>query len=287
MDLMKYYAILIKKDFGGLAMKKGMKVVLAGLVLFLLAACGNEEKADKLDTIKEEGVIKVATSPDYAPFGFHTTIDGKDKIVGADIEMVEAIAKKMGVKVDWLDMSFNAVLAAAKEGKADIAVSAISVTSEREQSFDFTTDYYTSPQVIVINKQNAGQFTSIDSFAGKQVGSQKGTIQENIVREQLKDAKLVSIEKLPNIFLEVKNGSLDGLVVEKTVADAYVNQNPELIIANIPLKSMKEDSLCIAVPKGNEKLVKELNKQIKEMKEDGTIEKMVEKNNQLAQKAVD
>ena len=233
-------------------MKKMMKVVLAGVILLSLAACGSKEEADKLDTIKDKGVIKVATSPDYAPFGFHTTIDGKDKIVGADIEMVEAIAKKMDVKVDWVDMSFNAVLAAAKEGKADIAVSAISVTSEREKSFDFTTDYYTSPQVIVINKQNAD--------------------------------KLNSIEKLPNIFLEVKNGSLDGLVVEKTVADAYVNQNPELMIAEIPLKSMKEDSLCIAVPKGNEKLVKELDKHIKEMKADGTIDKMVEENNQLAQK---
>lgn len=268
-------------------MKKGLKVVLAGLALLVLAACGSKEEEDKLDTINENGVIKVATSPDYAPFGFHTTIDGKDKIVGADIEMMETIAKKMGVKVEWLDMSFNAVLAAAKEGKADVAVSAISVTSERKESFDFTTDYYTSPQVIVINKQHANDFTSIDHFAGKQVGAQKGTIQENIVKEQLKDAKLVSIEKLPNIFVEVKSGSLDGLVVEKTVADAYVNKNPELMIANISLKSMKEDSLCIAVPKGNEKLVKELNKHIKEMKEDSTIEKMVEENNQLAQKGGD
>ncbi|MGO3602989.1 MAG: transporter substrate-binding domain-containing protein [Enterococcus malodoratus] len=264
-------------------MKKGLKVVLAALTLLVLAACGSKEETDKLDTIKKDGVIKVATSPDYAPFGFHTKIDGKDKIVGADIEMMEAIAKKMGVKVDWIDMSFNAVLAAAKEGKADVAVSAISVTSEREKSFDFTTDYYTSPQVIVINKQQAGKFTAIDTFADKQVGAQKGTIQENIVKEQMKDAKLVSIEKLPNIFVEVKNGSLDGLVVEKTVADAYVNKNPELMIANIPLKSMKEDSLCIAVPKGNEKLVKELDKQIKEMKEAGDIEKMVKENNELAQ----
>ncbi|MDT2597496.1 transporter substrate-binding domain-containing protein [Enterococcus dongliensis] len=262
-------------------MKKGMKVVLAGLALVVLTACGNKEEADKLDTIKEKGVIKVATSPDYAPFGFHTTIDGKDKIVGADIEMTEAIAKKMNVKVDWVDMSFNAVLAAAKEGKADIAVSAISATSEREKSFDFTTDYYTTPQVIVINKQNADTLTSIDQFTNKQVGAQKGTIQENIVKDQLKKAKLVSIEKLPNIFVEVKNGSLDGLVVEKTVADAYVNKNPELMIANVPLKSMKEDSLRIAVPKGNKKLVKELNKQINELKEAGAIEKMVKANNQL------
>lgn len=278
---MLYY----KKDFGGWVMKKGLKIVLGMVLIVLFAACGNQKEEDKLNTIKKDGVIKVATSPDYAPFGFHTTMNGKDKIVGADIEMMETIAKKMGVKVEWLDMRFNAVLAAAKEGKADVAVSAISVTSEREESFDFTTDYYTSPQVIVINKQHENEFTSIDHFSDKQVGAQKGTIQENIVKSQMTDAKLVSIEKLPNIFLEVKKGSLDGLVVEKTVADAYVSKNPELMIANIPLKSMKEDSLCIAVPKGNKKLVAALNKHIKELKETGEIEKMVEKNNQLAQES--
>ncbi|WP_427813906.1 transporter substrate-binding domain-containing protein [Enterococcus sp. 22-H-5-01] len=263
-------------------MKKGIKMILAGLVLLSLSACGTKETTDKLDTIQKEKVIKVATSPDYAPFGFHTKINGKDKIVGADIEMMEAIAKKMGVKIDWIDMSFNAVLAATKEGKADVAVSAISVTSEREKSFDFTTDYYTSPQVIVINKKHAAEFTSLDTFKDKQIGAQKGTIQENIVKEQLTSAKLVSIEKLPNIFVEVKNDTLDGLVVEKTVADAYVDKNPDLMIADVPLKSMKEDALCIAVTKGNEKLVEELNKYIKEMKQEGTINKLVAKNNQIA-----
>lgn len=264
-------------------MKKIAKVFLTGLALLILTACGDKEEADKLDTIEEAKVMKVATSPDYAPFGFHTKIDGKDKIVGADIEMTEAIAKEMGVEVEWMDMSFNTVLAAAKEGKADIAVSAISATTEREKSFDFTTDYYVSPQVIVINKAHEKEFASIEDFADKQVGAQKGTIQENIVKKQMKDAKLISIEKLPSIFVEVKNNTLDGLVVEKTVADAYVDKNPDLMIANIPLKSMKEDALCIAVPKGNPKLVKALNKQIKKMKEAGTIDKMVEKNNQLAQ----
>ena len=136
--------------------------------------------------------------------------------------------------------------------------------------------------MIVINKKHAAEFTSLDTFKDKQIGAQKGTIQENIVKEQLTNAKLVSIEKLPNIFVEVKNDTLDGLVVEKTVADAYVDKNPDLMIADVPLKSMKEDALCIAVPKGNEKLVEELNKYIKEMKQEGTINKLVAKNNQLA-----
>lgn len=265
-------------------MKKSLLALLAGVTLLGLGACGKAESSqDKLTTIKKEKVIKVATSPDYAPFGFHTDIKGKDEIVGADIDLVNSIAKKMGVKVKWLDMSFNSVLAAAKEGKADIAVSAISVTPERKKSFDFTDEYYVSPQVVLINKKNENNFTTVDSLADKQVGAQKGTIQENVVKEQLKNAKLVSIEKLPNIVLEVKDGSLDGLVVEKTIAESYVAQNPELAISKIPLKSSKEDAFSIAVPKGNPKLVKELNQHIKELKDQGEVEQMVAKNNKIAQ----
>lgn len=263
-------------------MKKGLLWGVIGLSAIFLSGCGgSNETEDKYDTIKEAGVIKVATSPDYAPFGFHTTIDGKDQIVGADIDLVEAIGEKMGVEVEWLDMSFNNVLAATKEGKADIAVSAISVTDEREESFDFTTDYYTSPQVIVINKNNQEVLNSIESLSDKKVGAQKGTIQENIVKNQLEGAQLVSIEKLPNIFIEVNSGSLDALVVEKMVAESYVEQNPNLMIAEIPLESMKEDSFSIAVPKGNPKLVEELDKLISEMKENGEVEEMVNKNSEL------
>ncbi|MGG5316705.1 transporter substrate-binding domain-containing protein [Enterococcus sp. AZ072] len=263
-------------------MKKGLLWGIICLSMLTLSGCGSSNEAeDKYDTIKKSGVLKVATSPDYAPFGFHTTIDGKDQIVGADIDLVESIGEKMGVEIEWLDMSFNNVLAATKEGKADMAVSAISVTDEREDSFDFTTDYYTSPQVIVINKKNQDSLNSIESLADKKVGAQKGTIQENIVKNQLEGTQLVSIEKLPNIFIEVNNGSLDALVVEKMVANSYVEQNPELMIAKIPLKSMKEDSFSIAVPKGNPKLMGELDKLINEMKENGEIEEMVNKNSEL------
>ncbi|MBO1306509.1 transporter substrate-binding domain-containing protein [Enterococcus sp. 669A] len=267
-------------------MKKSLLVGVLGLAAITLTACGGSgEQEDKYDAIQEAGVIKVATSPDYAPFGFHTTIDGKDKIVGADIDLVNAIADEMGVEVELMDMSFNNVLATTKEGQADIAVSAISVTDEREESFDFTTDYYTSPQVIVINKNNAETLNSIESLADKNVGAQKGTIQENIVKNQLEGAQLVSIEKLPNIFIEVSSGSLDALVVEQMVATSYVEQNPELMIADIPLESMKEDSFSIAVPKGNPKLVEELDKLINEMKENDEIDEMVNKNSELMKSA--
>ena len=100
-------------------------------------------------------------------------IDGKDQIVGADIDLVNEIAKELGVKVNVMDLEFNAVLTALSQGKADIAVSGISATDERKQTFDFTDNYFTPEQKIVIKKDNTDALSAIDDFSGKKVGAQK------------------------------------------------------------------------------------------------------------------
>ncbi|MGN8981584.1 transporter substrate-binding domain-containing protein [Enterococcus villorum] len=271
-------------------MKKFLGVIATLMALVTLSACGSSGNAtdkttDKLAAIKESGVLKVATSADYAPFEFHTMIDGKDKIVGSDIDLVTAIAKELGVKVEVSDMSFNTVLASLKEGKADIAISAISATDERKKQFDFTDNYYNPPQVVIINKKNKDTYTSTSSLKNKNVGAQKGSIQEDIVKEQIKEAKIVTIDKLPNMIVEVKQGSLDAMVVEKTIAESYVAQNPELMIADIALEPSADEAFAIALPKGESKLQKELNRIIKKLTDEGKIEEFIQKNNELAEKA--
>ncbi|MGM0167216.1 polar amino acid transport system substrate-binding protein [Enterococcus sp. AZ135] len=278
-------------------MKKITGLVMTLVALFTLAACGggsdktadssNAKSEDQLAAIKKAGVLKVATSADYAPFEFHTMVDGKDKIVGADIDLVNAIAEELGVKAEVSDMSFNTVLASLKEGKSDIAISAISATKERQEQFDFTDNYYNPPQVLIINKKNQDKFTSIDSLKDKNVGAQKGSIQEDIVKTQLKDSKPVSIEKVPNMVVEVNSGSLDAMVVEKTIAESYVQQNSDLMIANIDLKASKDEAFAIALPKGSEELQTEINKIIKKLNDEGKIDEYVKQNHELAEKSAE
>ncbi|WP_159722694.1 transporter substrate-binding domain-containing protein [Enterococcus sp. CSURQ0835] len=282
-------------------MKKITGAIVALAALVSLAACGGgssdkasnssssaktEQQGDQLAAIKKAGVLKVATSADFAPFEFHTMVDGKDKIVGADIDLANEIGKELGVKVKVSDMSFNTVLASVKEGKADIAISGVSATNERKKQFDFTDNYYNPPQVVVINKKNKDKFKDVAALSGKQVGAQKGSIQEDVVKNQLKGAKLVSIEKVPNMVVEVNQGSLDALVVEKTIAESYVEQNPDLMIASdIALKPSSDEAFAIALPKGQTKLQGEMNKIIKKLNDDGKIEQFVKENNQLAEKS--
>lgn len=271
-------------------MKKYLGMLTVLFALATLGACGSSnttaqgQEKDQLATIKKSGVLKVATSADYAPFEFHTMVDGKDKIVGADIDLAKAIAKELGVKAEVSDMNFNTVLASLKEGKADLAISAISATDERKQQFDFTDNYYNPPQVVIINKKNKEIYRNANDLKDKNVGAQKGSIQEELVKTQLKGAKLVTIDKVPNMIVEVNQGSLAATVVEKTIAESYIAQNPDLMIADISLEPAPDEAFAIALPKESSQLQKELNQIIKKLNNEGKIEGFIQKNNELAEK---
>lgn len=271
-------------------MKKFFGMLTVLFTLATLGACGSSnttaqgQEKDQLAAIKKSGVLKVATSADYAPFEFHTMVDGKDKIVGSDIDLAKAIAKELGVKAEVSDMNFNTVLASLKEGKADLAISAISATDERKQQFDFTDNYYNPPQVVIINKKNKEIYRNANDLKDKNVGAQKGSIQEELVKTQLKGAKLVTIDKVPNMIVEVNQGSLAATVVEKTIAESYIAQNPDLMIADISLEPAPDEAFAIALPKESSQLQKELNQIIKKLNDEGKFEEFIQQNNELAEK---
>lgn len=271
-------------------MKKFFGMLTVLFALATLGACGSSnttaqgQEKDQLAAIKKSGVLKVATSADYAPFEFHTMVDGKDKIVGSDIDLAKAIAKELGVKAEVSDMNFNTILASLKEGKADLAISAISATDERKQQFDFTDNYYNPPQVVIINKKNKEIYRNANDLKDKNVGAQKGSIQEELVKTQLKGAKLVTIDKVPNMIVEVNQGSLAATVVEKTIAESYIAQNPDLMIADISLEPAPDEAFAIALPKESSQLQKELNQIIKKLNDEGKIEEFIQQNNELAEK---
>lgn len=278
-------------------MKKMKTIVMAALSLVVLAACGgNGETKDSsssaktesaLEAIKEKGKLVVGTSADFAPFEFKTLVDGKDTIVGSDIDMVKAIGEKLGVEVEFMDMQFDAVLVALQQSKVDIAVSGISATAERKESFDFSVPYYNPPQKIVINKKNKDTFTSIESLNGKKVGAQKGSIQEGVVENQLPDSQKVSIPRVPNLIVELNQGSIDALVLEETIAESYLSQNPDLMIADIELTSNEDEAFAIAMPKGQDDLKKEIDSILQEMIDDGSIDQYVQDAMTLADKTTE
>ncbi|MCO4529114.1 amino acid ABC transporter (binding protein) [Streptococcus infantarius subsp. infantarius] len=257
-----------------------MKKFLGGLFLLLalgtMTACSTSGTSQK--SIQNKGKIVIATESEFAPFEFKTLIDGKDTLVGADIELAKAIAKELDVKADFSVMSFNNVLASVTSGKADIAIAGISVTDERKKAYEFSDAYYEAENVVILKKADLATYTSLESLAGKSVGAQKGSIQENIAKDQLPGSSLVSLTSNGEMINELKNNQLQAVVLEKAIAEGYISQNPDLAIADMPLKSTDTDAYAVAFAKGTDKkLIASVNKVIKKAKKSGEFDAWIEK----------
>ncbi len=267
-------------------LKKLMTVALTTVSALSLVACGGASKDSSetsLKDIQEKGKMVVAISPDYAPFEFKTLVDGKDTIVGADVEIAKAIGEKLGVEIEFSAMNFDNVLASLASGKADMAISGISPTPERAKSFDFSDVYYNAANVVVIKKSNLDKYKSADSFSGQSVGAQKGSVQEPIVTEQLTGSHLVSLTQVPEMVLELKNGKIEGVVLEETIAKGYIEKHDDLAIANVTLKESEDDlGSAIAVPKGNTSLKEAINEVLKELKASGKIDTFIQEAYELS-----
>ena len=249
-------------------MKTWKKLLLgfAGIfALTTLAACSSSK--DTLEKVQDKGTLTVALNPHFAPFEFKTIQNGKDTIVGADVEIAKAIADELGVKVKFSEMSFDNVLANVQSGKADIAISGISATKERQKIFDFSDTYYESETVLVVKKDATGTY--------KQT-VQKGSIQENIAKANLSDANVVSLAQPGEAINELKSGQVEGVVLEKAIAQGYVDQNSDLAVSDITLKSDSKDAYAVAMPKGSDKLKAKVNKVIAKLKKEGKIDSYVQ-----------
>lgn len=220
-------------------------------------------KKDADESIKENKKLVVAVSPDYPPFEFKTLVDGKDQVVGSDIKLAQAIANELGVKLEVTTMSFDNVLSSLQSGKADLAISGISVTDERKKTFDFSDPYYETQNAIIVRKGQESTYSSLDALKGKKVAVQKGTIEEGLAKKQLKDSTVISLTAMGEAINEVKSGQVDAVDLEKPVAEGYVAQNSDLALASVALKVDDGDAKAVAMAKGNDKLKEAVNKVIK------------------------
>ena len=236
-------------------MKKLFLGAMALLATVTLVACGS--KKDAYLSIKENKKLVVAVSPDYAPFEFKTLVDGKDQVVGSDIKLAQAIADELGVKLEVTTMSFDNVLSSLQSGKADLAISGISVTDERKKTFDFSYPYYETQNAIIVRKDQESTYSSLDAFKGKKVAVQKGTIEEGLAKKQLKDSTVVSLTAMGEAINEVKSGQVD------------------LALASVALKVDDGDAKAVAMAKGNERLKEVVNKVVKKLKADGTYDEYI------------
>ncbi|HDI1090774.1 TPA: ABC transporter permease subunit [Staphylococcus aureus] len=230
------------------------------------------EQDQTWEKIKERGELRVGLSADYAPMKFEHTVNGKTEYAGVDIDLAKKIAKDNNLKLKIVNMSFDSLLGALKTGKIDIIISGMTSTPERKKQVDFSDSYMMTKNIMLVKKDKVNEYKDIKDFNNKKVGAQKGTEQEKIAQTEIENASITSLSRLPDVILALKSGKVEGAVVEKPVAEAYLKQNPKLGISNVKFNEEEKDTV-IAVPKDSPKLLSQINKTIKEVKDKGLIDK--------------
>lgn len=279
-------------------MKKIIATALLGVMAIGLAGCGSADKTseggneqnvvsnnetsekDMLDVIKEKGKLVVGLSADYAPYEFHAIIDGKDEIVGFDIEIAKEIATALDVELEIQEMEFDALVAAIPAGKIDVAISGMNPTEERAKVVDFSEIYYTSQHGVLTTTDNKDKYNTLDDLEGLKVGAQLGSTQAEMARE-IEGATLQLLANVNTLILELKSGKVDALVMEKPVAEMAVKANPELALANVTIED-EGGGNAVAMKKGSPKLLEEVNKVITELNESGKMAQFISDANDLA-----
>ena len=268
-------------------MKKGfMRMVLGTMSLLVLAGCGNTsgtansaaaEADGALQEIKDSGKLVVGTCADYPPYEWHLIKDGKDEIIGFDIDIAQAIADELGVELEIKDMDFDGLIPALSTGKIDMIIAGMNPTDERKQSVDFTDIYYTQKDALVIKSEDAENIQSENDLKKASLATQKATIQETYLLENFPDAALQSVPKWNTAILYLVTGKVDAVLMVETVAKQYVEQNEGLEIAGFDVASTPNES-AIAVAKDNKDFLDAVNDILDEMKESGQIEELMRTN---------
>ena len=227
-------------------------VPAALLLVFALSGCGRND--DKLVMVTE------ATFP---PYEFR---EGW-KIVGIDVDLMKAVAKKTGRELVVEDMSFDSVIAAVQAGKADVAASGITVTDERKRQVGFSHPYVTAQQVVIVPKDS--EIRGSADLKGKRIGVQHGTTGDLYVTRNIREP-----ERFPNGSLAVAAldaGKLDAVVLDGEPSKVHVALHENLVILDEPLTT---EEYAIAVNRKNTALLEEINAVIDELRENGGLEKI-------------
>ena len=219
-------------------------------------------------TTVEAGKLTMATNATFPPYEM-TTDSGE--IEGIDVDTAKAIAEKLGLELQIDDMDFDAALLSVQQGKADIVMAGVTVTDERKAVMDFSDSYATGIQSIIV--PNDSDIASPDDLVGKKIGTQRGTTGYIYCSDDFGEDSVVAYDNGLTAVQALNNGQVDAVVIDNAPATEYVAANPGLKVLDT---SYAEEDYAIGMAKGSA-LEDAINKALEELKEDGTLQSIVDK----------
>ena len=281
-------------------MKKILALVLALFMVFALAACG-EAASDPTDapeseapaseapaseapaseapaseapegdgtfTTIVEGKLTMSTNAQFPPYEM-TTDDGGFE--GIDVEIATAIAEKLGLELDILDMDFDSALLAVQQGKSDIVMAGVTVNEDRQLVMDFTDSYATGVQVIIVKE---GSDVTIDNMGEGLIGTQRGTTGNIYCTDDYGEEHVMAYDDGFTAVQALMNGQVDCVVIDNAPAQEFVKNTAGLTILDTEYAN---EDYAIGLNKGNTALLDAINTALNELISDGTVQTIIDK----------
>jgi polar amino acid transport system substrate-binding protein len=244
-------------------------VLLVAIASLLVAGCGGGGGSTTGGGGGgEEATLTVGSDIPYPPFE-----QGKPgNYTGFDVDLMEAIAEKMGRTAEFQDTSFETIFRDVAQGKFEAVISAATITEEREKAVDFSNPYYLSEQAVLVKE--GSDIKSLEDLEGKTVGVQQGTTGQELAKEKSGASEIRPYPEGPDAVNALKAGTVEAVIIDAPVAQNAVEKSGGVEIAE---KVPTEEEYGIAVAQGETGLLDEINKGLEEVEKDGTYKKIYEK----------
>lgn len=232
------------------------KIIVLLCMIMLVAGCGK----------KDDSKLIMVTEAGFAPYEYYSN----GEIVGVDVDIAKEIAASMGKELVIKDIAFDSIINEVKTGKADFGAAGISYSEERAKNVDFTINYSTSKQVVIV--KNDSGITNIGDINGKKIAVQLGSIADTYVSSTYKDASVVRQKKYLAAIEDLNTGKVDCVVMDLLPAEQILKTNGGLKILD---GALVEDSYGMIVKKGNKELLNNINKVLEKLKNEGKIDEYI------------
>lgn len=237
------------------------KIIILLLGIFLISGCSCS---------KDENTLVMATEAGFAPYEYYEN----NEIVGVDVDIAKEIAAAMGKKLVIKDVAFDSIINEVKSGKADFGAAGISYSDERAEEVDFTINYTTSKQIVVVKEDSNITTADLDNL---KIAVQLGSVGDTYVTKNYPNAQITRQKKYLAAIQDLLTDKVDCVVMDELPAIEMLKNNSGLKILD---KELFTDSYGMIVKKGNTELLNAINEVLKKLLEEGKIEEFVIKHSE-------
>ena len=232
----------------------------------------SSEIYDGLGAVYDYGQNGVELKNNIKRYWWDSMVKLHENIVGIDPEVAQAIADKLGLEREIMDMDFDSIITAVSAGKADMGMAGMTVTEERQKNVDFSQTYASAVQAIIV--PDGSDIKTADDMEGKKIGVMQGFTGDLSCTEQFGEDAVVRFNKSAEAVMALTQGKIDCIVIDNEPAKKIIEANSGLTILD---SKYSQEDYAIAFAKGNDGLRDAVDAALGELISDGTVEQIMNK----------